>query len=278
MPMSEAPYTSSRLVFTRVDIDLVFDLDNLRCELFRQKKESELKSWEELKPLLLQASSPERAELLFSHRLLASYGSSLPQIRFMLDSTPPQLWQETIGVRRQELIDRMAGTLAGKHWIRCMKQPKGWKFTAIFLWGEQSKLTSADIDLFFLMLDEICILTDLMKGRGNDYNIAFMPKGFTDISVMREYISNSIRSPRLLIEKLKRLMDGKEKPKMIVMPIRAAIDAGVMTRPTYEDFVKAFSLGDKVSKTTYNDYTNPLNTPYEEAAFDQLKAEFSSFL
>ena len=276
--MTEAPYSTARRDFTRVDINLAFDLEDLRRQLHELKVKSEQKGWDEMKALLLKASSQARAELLFSHRLLASYGSSLPQIRFMLRSNPPELWQEAIATRRQELIDRMAGTMAGKHWIRCMRQPDGWKYVATYLFGEQRLVTTDDVDIFFLMLDETGILNDLMKGRGEDYGIRFMPTSFQDISVMREYISNSVRNPWDLMKKLKDSMEGKEKPKSIMMPIRAAMDAGVLRRPTYEDVVKAFNIGDKVAKSSYNDYTNPVNQPYNEPAFDQLITEFSSFL
>ena len=275
-----APYTSARLDFVRTgELNNLFDLASLRRQLFEKKAASEREGWEAMRPLLLEASSQQRAELLFSHRLLASYGSSLPQIRFMLDSMPKEFWQEAASERRQQLANRLAGTEAGKHWMRCSRRADGWTYTARFLWGEMSRVTSEEIERFFGMLDEISILTDLLNGHGKDYGIDFPTDGnLNSVRLMQEWISNKVSNPQALVRAIKEQMAGKEKPKTIVAPIRAAIDAGVMTRPTYEAAAEAFGFGEKVSKSSFNDYTNPCNKPYEDAAFEDLKAYFKTFL
>lgn len=280
---TDVPYSSARRDFTRINdvkvIEQLFDLDTLRCSLFEQRKETEQQDWGEMKQLLLNASDSKRAELLFSHRLLASYGSSMAQIRYMLDSTPPLQWQDVITDRRQELIDRMAGTEAGKHWMRCMKQEDGWKFTAIFLWSEKSKVTSEAIDLFFLMLDEISILTDLLMGRGKEYGVDFMPKEKIEYSVMRNYMYVDEDNVKEVLRLLRTSIEGKDKPKSIVMPIRAAIEAGVISRLTYEDFKKVFDPEGKVSKSTFNDYTNHNNIPYQnDPAYNALFEKFRALI
>ena len=279
---TDVPYSSARRDFTRIDdtkvIEKLFDIDTLRRSLFEQRKDNDQRDWAEIRQLLLKASDSKRAELLFTHRLLASYGSSMAQIRYMLDSTPPQQWQDVITDRRQELIDRMAGTEAGKHWMRCMKQEGGWKFTAIFLWNEKSKVTSEAIDLFFLMLDEISILTDLLMGRGEDYGIDFIPKVQVESSFMRNYIYVDESEIQNVMQLLRTSIVGKDKPKLMVMPIRAAMDAGVLTRPTYEEFKRVFDPDGKVSKSTYNENTNPENKPYDGIAYDTLVQKFKDLI
>ena len=275
---TEAPYTSSRREFTRLeseeDLRKLFDLDTLRRSLFEHKDEAGKKNWEETKQLLLNASDAQRAELLFSHRLLATYGSSMPLIRYMLESTPPVEWQATITERRQELIDRLAGTEAGKHWMRCMKQKDGWKFTAIYLWGEKSRVTSEAIDLFFLMLDEISILTDFLAGRSKDYGYDFITKEFTDYSQLKKYIYGDESKARKIIDLLNTSIVGKTEPKTKAMPVRAAFEAAAIAHIPYTVFEKIFDPEKIVKQSSYNEYMDLKRESYTDPAFKDLIEKF----
>ena len=279
---TEAPYSSARREFTRLeseeDLRRLFDLDTLRRSLFEHKDEAVKKDWEETRQLLLNASDTQRAELLFSHRLLATYGSSMPLIRYMLESTPPVEWQASITEHRQELIDRMAGTEAGKHWMRCMRQKGGWKFTAIYLWGERSRVTSEAIDLFFLMLDEISILTDFLAGRSKDYGYDFKTKEFTDYGKLKEYIYGNEGKARKIIELLNQSIAGKKEPKTMVMPIRAAYEAGAVARIPHNTFEEIFDPENIVKKSSYNEYIDLNNRCYNDPAFASLIEEFQQYV
>ena len=77
-----------------------------------------------------------------------------------------------------------------------------------------------------------------------------------------------------IISKLHQLMDGKVKPKDVLMPIRAAIDAGAIRRPTDEEFYNEFGIDRVKGKSSINDYTNPDKTPYRGPDFEAMKAEF----
>ncbi len=278
----EIPYSKSRLSFTRIDdndLQQLFDLDGLRQRLFERSKSEREQDWPSVRSRYLNASAAERSQMLFAHRLLASYGSSLNQIRYLLNSTPPDLWQDAITEHRQELIDRLAGTDAGKHWMRCMRKSDGWKFTAAYLWSEQSAVSSEAIDHFFRSLDEICILTDLLEGKAETYGLDFKPELDEALDVMRHnFFKTEGITARELLKRLQRIMEGKEKPKSKVMPLRAATDAGIMKKPTYEEYKKAFDPEGKVSKSTYNENMNPYNKPYEDEAFKQLVKEFEQLL
>lgn len=67
------------------------------------------------------------------------------------------------------------------------------------------------------------------------------------------------------------LMEGKTKPKDVMMPIRAAMDAGVIRRPTWEEFCSEFGEDRVKSKASFSDYTNPGKKPYVGADFDAMK-------
>lgn len=278
----EIPYSKSRLSFTRIDdndLQQLFDLDGLRQRLFERSKSEREQDWPSVRSRYLNASAAERSQMLFAHRLLASYGSSLNQIRYLLNSTPPDLWQDAITEHRQELIDRLAGTDAGKHWMRCMRKPDGWKFTAAYLWGEHSTVSSEAIDHFFSSLDEICILTDMLEGNAQTYGLNFKPQLDEALEVMQHnFFKIEGIQARELLKRLQLMMKGKEKPKSVVMPLRAATDAGIMKKPTYEEYKKAFDPEGKVSKSTYNENMNPYNEPYKDEAFKQLVKEFEQLL
>ena len=70
------------------------------------------------------------------------------------------------------------------------------------------------------------------------------------------------------------LMEGKTKPKDVMMPVRAAMEAGVIRRPTWEEFCSEFGKDRIKSKASFSDYTNPDNKPYDGADFETMKEAF----
>ena len=77
-----------------------------------------------------------------------------------------------------------------------------------------------------------------------------------------------------VITLLRQLMEGKTKPKDVLMPVRAAMDAGVIRRPTWEEFCQEFGSYRLKSKTSFSDYTNPDKSPYTGADFQMMKEKF----
>ena len=244
----------------------------MRKNLYERKEEAREAGWDQMRKVYINTSSTERAELLFAEKLLATYGSALPQIRYLLNSTPPELHQQEITEQRQKLIDSMGGTLIGKHWIKCMKKPDGWTYIARFLWDEKSQFTSDDIDGFFTSLDEISILTDLLECRASIYDIDFLPVSSKASPNDLYSLCTERRKAEALVTKLKDLTLGKTTPKALVMPTRAAMDLGELSRPSYEQFLTAFNLDAKVvSKSSYNNYTNTMAYDYDGEDYKRVK-------
>lgn len=79
---------------------------------------------------------------------------------------------------------------------------------------------------------------------------------------------------KAIISRLHQLMEGKTKPKDVMMPVRAAMDAGVIRRPTDEEFCNEFGADRVKGKSSINDYTNPEKDPYNGADFETMKEEF----
>ena len=81
-----------------------------------------------------------------------------------------------------------------------------------------------------------------------------------------------------VIALLRQLMEGKTKPKDVLMPVRAAMEAGVIRRPTWEEFCQEFGSYRLKSKTSFSDYTNPDNSPYTGADFQMMKDKFRQLM
>jgi hypothetical protein len=72
--------------------------------------------------------------------------------------------------------------------------------------------------------------------------------------------TSSLVDPRkaaMVCNVLYELTKGKTNRKALMCALRAAIDAGVIVRPSYNDFVEVFGCGDILSKEQYSQYTSP---------------------
>ncbi len=77
-----------------------------------------------------------------------------------------------------------------------------------------------------------------------------------------------------VISLIRQLMDGKTKPKDVLMPVRAAMEAGVIRRPTWEEFCQEFGSWRLKSKASLSEYTNPGNKPYAGPDFEAMTDQF----
>ena len=82
----------------------------------------------------------------------------------------------------------------------------------------------------------------------------------------------------LVVAKIIELVNMESKPKNIMRPIRAAMDAGVLYRPSWEAFIEEFGRNKVRSKSSLNDYTNPEMEPYTGKSYKTLVDVFKQFL
>lgn len=135
--------------------------------------------------------------------------------------------------------------------------------------------------------DMVCVFSDLLddgddiedwinnnySGHLNDEIVAVI-KG-------KQLFSSAVINPSKasdIITRLHQLMEGKKKPKDVMMPIRAAMDAGAIRRPTEEEFNQEFGQRRVKAKSSFNDYTNPDRNPYSGSDFDTMKSEFKKII
>lgn len=82
----------------------------------------------------------------------------------------------------------------------------------------------------------------------------------------------------IVFDKIKSIIQKAKKPKEIVKPFRAAYDAGVLERPTWDAFIADFGKDTIKSETSFNNYTNPEQKPYSGPAYDVIVADFKKLL
>lgn len=74
---------------------------------------------------------------------------------------------------------------------------------------------------------------------------------------------------------IRQLMAGKESPKDILKPLRAAQDAGVIRRPSWGDYKSAFPRSGVKNKSSLTKYTDPVMQPYQDDnSFAEMVEDF----
>lgn len=87
------------------------------------------------------------------------------------------------------------------------------------------------------------------------------------------FVSNTSKTNEI-IKLIGSFMHGKTSPRDVMMPIRAAINAGMIRRPTYGELQQAFPDRCPKSKASVSSYTKPDDNPYTEEAFAKMVEAF----
>ena len=66
-----------------------------------------------------------------------------------------------------------------------------------------------------------------------------------------------------VVTRLHELSDGKQKPRDLLMSMRAAMEAGALRRPTWAEYMSEFG-SKRTSKTSLSDYTDPTKNKFED--------------
>ena len=85
-----------------------------------------------------------------------------------------------------------------------------------------------------------------------------------------------MRKASMVISLLYELTKGRRNAKTILCPLRAAIDAGVLDKPSYKDFINVFGCEDIVSKSKYSEFLSQKYNGYKNVGlYRSAKAKFS---
>ena len=83
------------------------------------------------------------------------------------------------------------------------------------------------------------------------------------------------RRTAMVMSTLYTLSKDKTNPKVKLGILRAALDAQVMERPSYRNYIEVFDCGDHVSKKNYTYYTDPQYCGYQkDGLYDNAKKAF----
>ncbi len=276
----EAPHSTARKEFVNLsdsELNQTFDLTALRSEVYGLIHNEGSKPWIVKERELLDANSDTRAEWIFATRLLASYGTAIPQVEHLLKSVPPPLILQMLSKKRTNLINLFAGTETGQHWMMCMKEQNGWKYVAHYAYGANSRLESSLLDKFMVALDQIAIIHDIIKGRGRKYGFDLNIVSTKSINATKQYCKHP-ENAHLILQLLHKRIDGQDTPKRSSRAIRAALESGAFCeRPSYTWFDNEFGNSCKNDSSSYYSYTDmEKSNPYEDNLYDEILNEFKT--
>lgn len=102
-------------------------------------------------------------------RLFTTYQVSLPEVKAIFEDYPEDLCFSKLTETREELISEFRQTRLGKHWCECIRLPKGLEKVGKYLINHRDSISEEEESRFFYLLDEICIITDILKGNATKY-------------------------------------------------------------------------------------------------------------
>ena len=102
-------------------------------------------------------------------RLFTTYQVSLPEVKAIFEDYPEDLCFSKLTETREELISEFRQTRLGKHWCECIMLPKGLEKVGKYLINHRDSISEEEESRFFYLLDEICIITDILKGNATKY-------------------------------------------------------------------------------------------------------------
>ena len=95
------------------------------------------------------------------------------------------------------------------------------------------------------------------------------------MSKLFECTLTDARRTAMVMSTLYSLSKDKTNPKVKLGFLRAALDAQVMERPSYRNYIEVFDCGDLVSKKNYTYYTDPKYCGYQkDGLYDNAKKAF----
>lgn len=218
------------------------------------------------------------------YRLFVSYRDSLKDIKDILDESPSPLKLVELQKERNHQIRHFGYNDYGKHWMACVTHENGIQNVAKYFIHHRDHFTDYNERDFFYTLDKICIIDDILQGNADKYglNISY-PDDWMKPS--REVAENEKKTskaqqvakqniiPVFVYEKIKSFQEGKTKPRDFMLPVRAAVEAGLMSRLTFEDY-GATGLMNNQCESTYYDYLKEDKIIYKIKEYQRILKDF----
>ena len=106
------------------------------------------------------------------YRLFMSYLTSLDEIKGIIEDYPAKICMTKLVDVRNQLIEEFRQNILGKHWYECITSKNGLDNMGHFMINHRDSISEEEEERFFYLLDEICILTDILKGNTSKYGLS----------------------------------------------------------------------------------------------------------
>ena len=186
---------SNKLSYERllVDADRVFSVDWLIRRLFSEFQ-SMLPSEASADHHLFFYSLRQESERWFVWNMITTHQQSLGEVRAIHQAFPEkEQFFSQLKDERQSLIEDFSRLTISKCWDTLRDDDFTWRDFAHKLFG-LNKMRPEDSARFFMLIDYICVITDVLCGRSNLY---FLDATEEDRALLQEYISKEKSDPDL---------------------------------------------------------------------------------
>lgn len=188
----------------------------------------------------------------------ANFRNSIEQLNFHRPVTPIFIEQQYKDEMKQFVTNPV-----GRLWRDYHTNKKN-----LYIEAKRIKLNENQWKFYFM---NICRFEEFEKWIVELESYILAPKGFSKYVIKKEKTDE-------VISCIKKHIKIQNKPRLVMMPIRAAIDAGALERPVWNSFEEEFGKGFLKSKTSFSLYTDPTKNPYDSEAYKTLVEEFKQII
>ena len=99
------------------------------------------------------------------YRLFMTYMASFSDVKHIFEEYPDKLGVKKLIETRSSLIEEFMQSELGQHWYNCVLMDNGLELMGKFFINHQDTITEEEERRFFYLLDEICLITDILTGK-----------------------------------------------------------------------------------------------------------------
>lgn len=222
------------------------------------------------------------------YRFYYTFLSSMLVVRAMVSEYPDKMVLPKLLEIRSSLIKEFKQYRLGSLWYESIKNEQGLEIFSRYYINHREEFSEEEEVRFFYLFDKIRLITYVLTGKAEYFNYkaeyvydskeenpqveakAEAPSRFYSVVIVHSKAQE-------VIALIHRFLKGKTKSKDVAMPFRAAMEAGVIRRPTYGEFISEFGEG-RISKSMFEGCCRPDNNPFYGEAYDKMVEMFQQLI